>query len=398
MYVVRAGVPSLACGKCADPIRACDTRHIPPGWAVRYVAAGRHDSGRVGRRWPRDGVRPPPRVSAGRCSCPDRPDSYSRHMFSSRDRRSRSATAVRRRLTEADVRCSPAEGTGMDVASFLRRLTSHPDYAGQLVHVEQLAERPGRFAAPQQPAAGRAAASAGGVRDRAALRASGPGVGRGAGRTGLGWSSAARPAARRCATTCRFWKPAWPIPQARRLYLFPTKALAQDQLKGQLELLAGRAERAAGHSTRASTTATRRPPSGGGSRPRPIWCCRIPTCCTRRSCPIIPKWSRFFSELKFVVLDEVHTYRGILGAHVACVLRRLMRVCQHYGAQPGVPGRQRHDRQPGRTGLATDRPAGRGDRQRRVAARPQVLCVVEPGRRRAATRWRAAAPRMMPCG
>ncbi len=50
--------------------------------------------------------------------------------------------------------------------------------------------------------------------------------------------------------------------------------------------------------------------------------------------PYHPKWSRFFSELKFVVLDEVHTYRGILGAHVACVLRRLIRVCQHYGAQP----------------------------------------------------------------
>ncbi len=50
--------------------------------------------------------------------------------------------------------------------------------------------------------------------------------------------------------------------------------------------------------------------------------------------PYHPKWSRFFSELRFIVLDEVHTYRGILGAHVACVLRRLLRVCHHYGSQP----------------------------------------------------------------
>ncbi len=52
--------------------------------------------------------------------------------------------------------------------------------------------------------------------------------------------------------------------------------------------------------------------------------------------PYHPKWHRFFSQLRFVVLDEVHTYRGILGAHVACVLRRLLRVCQHYGSQPVI--------------------------------------------------------------
>ena len=50
--------------------------------------------------------------------------------------------------------------------------------------------------------------------------------------------------------------------------------------------------------------------------------------------PYHPKWGRFFSELRFIVLDEVHSYRGILGANVACVLRRLMRVCRHYGTDP----------------------------------------------------------------
>src|SRR6185312_16070674 len=50
--------------------------------------------------------------------------------------------------------------------------------------------------------------------------------------------------------------------------------------------------------------------------------------------PYHPKWAEFFAELRFVVLDEVHTYRGILGAHVSAVLRRLMRVCRHYGSRP----------------------------------------------------------------
>ena len=50
--------------------------------------------------------------------------------------------------------------------------------------------------------------------------------------------------------------------------------------------------------------------------------------------PYHPKWAAFFSELRYVVVDEVHTYRGILGAHVSAVLRRLMRVCEHYGSRP----------------------------------------------------------------
>ena len=50
--------------------------------------------------------------------------------------------------------------------------------------------------------------------------------------------------------------------------------------------------------------------------------------------PYHPKWAAFFAELRYVVVDEVHTYRGILGAHVSAVLRRLQRVCEHYGSRP----------------------------------------------------------------
>jgi DEAD/DEAH box helicase domain-containing protein len=46
------------------------------------------------------------------------------------------------------------------------------------------------------------------------------------------------------------------------------------------------------------------------------------------------RWNRFFSRLKYVVLDEVHVYRGVFGSHLANVLRRLDRICRHYGASP----------------------------------------------------------------
>jgi DEAD/DEAH box helicase domain-containing protein len=46
------------------------------------------------------------------------------------------------------------------------------------------------------------------------------------------------------------------------------------------------------------------------------------------------KWERFFSHLSVVVIDEVHTYRGVLGSHMAQIFRRFRRICQHYGADP----------------------------------------------------------------
>ena len=46
------------------------------------------------------------------------------------------------------------------------------------------------------------------------------------------------------------------------------------------------------------------------------------------------KWAQFFENLRYVVIDEVHTYRGVFGSHVANVLRRLRRVCAFYGVTP----------------------------------------------------------------
>ncbi len=127
-------------------------------------------------------------------------------------------------------------------------------------------------------------------------------------------------------------------PDAHALYLFPTKALAQDQLKSLGRLLDA-AEGAGGAAVRArvragvydgdTSTAARRKLRTEGTV-----ILSNPDMLHAGILPYHPKWARFFRGLKVVVVDEVHTYRGIFGSNVALVLRRLKRVARHYGADP----------------------------------------------------------------
>ena len=111
------------------------------------------------------------------------------------------------------------------------------------------------------------------------------------------------------------------------LYLSPTKALAQDQLTGLLGLgLSGLC--AATH-------------DGDSSREERDWArdhgeylLTNPDMLHRSMLPAHARWSRYFAMLDYIVVDECHHYRGVFGAHVAQILRRLRRVCTHYGASP----------------------------------------------------------------
>jgi DEAD/DEAH box helicase domain-containing protein len=120
---------------------------------------------------------------------------------------------------------------------------------------------------------------------------------------------------------------------ARALYLFPTKALAQDQLKGLLELVAGDPELSQairpGVYDGDTPTAQRRRIRGEANL-----VLSNPDMLHASVLPYHPKWAAFFADLRYIVIDEIHTYRGILGAHVSAVLRRLMRICEHYGSHP----------------------------------------------------------------
>jgi DEAD/DEAH box helicase domain-containing protein len=117
---------------------------------------------------------------------------------------------------------------------------------------------------------------------------------------------------------------------ARAIYLFPTKALSQDQTSelhalvdalgvdiktytydGDTPQTARRAIRAAGHIVVTN-----------------------PDMLHTGILPHHTRWFRLFENLRFVVIDELHSYRGVFGSHVANVVRRLKRVCKYYGSDP----------------------------------------------------------------
>ena len=121
-------------------------------------------------------------------------------------------------------------------------------------------------------------------------------------------------------------------PQTHALYLFPLKALAQDQLKALKELdnaLPSPFISAAiydGDTPPAQRQALKAwPPQVLISNPDMLHLGLL---------PYHDGWAQFFARLRYVVIDEIHTYRGIFGSHLAQVLRRLRRLCAHYGSAP----------------------------------------------------------------
>jgi DEAD/DEAH box helicase domain-containing protein len=118
--------------------------------------------------------------------------------------------------------------------------------------------------------------------------------------------------------------------QARALYLFPTKALAQDQVAELLAL-----NEAGGLGVRAFTFDGDTPGDARKAvRTRGDIVVSNPDMLHQGILPHHTKWAQFFEQLRFVVIDEMHTYRGVFGSHVANVLRRLQRICRFYGAAP----------------------------------------------------------------
>jgi len=220
----------------------------------------------------------------------------------------------------------------MDVEAFLAVVRGSPEYAGQIVHVETLPARTARTAALSSPldpdvAETLAAEGVGDLYTHQVEAIEAVRAGRDvcvATGTASGKSLCYNvPVIERLARD----------PDARAIYLFPTKALAQDQLAA-LQRLSGRTERLAD---------AVRPATYDGDTPRHLRS-RI-----KRSANLIltnpdmlhvgilpyhARWGSLFANLAFVVVDEIHVYRGIFGSNVGLVLRRLRRLCEHYGARP----------------------------------------------------------------
>ena len=118
-------------------------------------------------------------------------------------------------------------------------------------------------------------------------------------------------------------------PDATALYLYPLKALANDQLKKLLDLEQATGIPLSPHTYDGDTPA--------GQRARIKNRARIVLTNPHALHHYLPwhyQWERFFKNLRYVVLDEAHSYRGLFGSNVALLLRRFSRILHHYGASP----------------------------------------------------------------
>jgi len=119
-------------------------------------------------------------------------------------------------------------------------------------------------------------------------------------------------------------------PEARALYLFPTKALSQDQL---VEL--NRWTEKLGEEIRTFTYDGDTPQDARKAiRARGNLVISNPDMLHAGILPHHTKWQRLFENLRYVVIDELHYYRGVFGSHLANVLRRLKRIARFYGSEP----------------------------------------------------------------
>jgi DEAD/DEAH box helicase domain-containing protein len=116
-------------------------------------------------------------------------------------------------------------------------------------------------------------------------------------------------------------------PKSTALYLFPTKALARDQLRAVRELRLPQVKAAVydGDTPRTERPLIRRNANLVMSNPDMLHASVLPD---------HPRWADFFLRLSLVVVDEAHVARGVFGSHIAHVLRRLRRLVAHYGGDP----------------------------------------------------------------
>ncbi len=225
----------------------------------------------------------------------------------------------------------PGGAPRREARELLRRLAEVPGREGRLTHVETVPARAARTApwpawvpAELRTALGRRGVEAPWAHQVAAADAAHAGrhvvvsTGTASGKSLASWLPAL--SAIRAARGPRGER------GATALYLAPTKALAQDQLAAICGL---------GLDVRATTH------DGDSSREQREWArdhgeylLTNPDMLHRSLLPAHERWARFLSRLRYVVVDECHHYRGVFGAHVAQVLRRLRRACAAYGASP----------------------------------------------------------------
>jgi DEAD/DEAH box helicase domain-containing protein len=119
-------------------------------------------------------------------------------------------------------------------------------------------------------------------------------------------------------------------PESRAIYLFPTKALSQDQLAELYRMVDALDKPISTYTYDGDTPVSAR----STIRNQGNIIVTNPDMLHTGILPHHTKWHRLFQNLRYVVLDEIHIYRGVFGSHMANVIRRLKRICEFYGSTP----------------------------------------------------------------
>ena len=198
------------------------------------------------------------------------------------------------------------------------------------------------------------------------------------------WSRRAPRRGSRSATRCRSSTSVVDDRRDTALLLFPTKALAQDQLRSLRSWLVPGLRAV----TYDGDTADRRPRVGPQERQRRA---HQPRDAARGHPAVAQALGDVPHAAAYVVVDELHTLRGIFGVHVAHVLRRLRRLCEHYGSIPTFFFASATIGNPGELASALCGLAGRADRRRRRRRAPNACSRAGSGRCSTRTPARAAS-------
>jgi len=218
----------------------------------------------------------------------------------------------------------------MDTSAFLRHITAQPTYSGQIAHIEHISPRDASYAELDKPLP---ASLYDCLNEHELLplythQAEAVNNAREGRNVMVATSSAS---GKSLCYNIPVLEAILTEPGSCALYLFPTKALAQDQLRGLHELLYPSPLKVGELATFDGDTP---PPERAEIRKQARLILTNPDMLHVGILPNHQSWSRLLRRLRYVVVDEAHTYRGVFGSHVACVLRRLRRLCQLYGSDP----------------------------------------------------------------
>ena len=218
----------------------------------------------------------------------------------------------------------------MDTSAFLYHLTTKPNYSGQITHIEHIPPREANCAELDKPLTGGLQNCLNEHRLLPLYTHQTEAVNN----TQRGKNVMVATSSASGKTLCyniAVLEAILTEKSSHALYLFPTKALAQDQLRGLRELFCPRLFKLEDFDTFDGDTPQ---VERAEIRKRARVILTNPDMLHIGILPNHQAWSGLLRHLRYVVVDETHTYRGVFGSHVACILRRLRRLCNLYGSNP----------------------------------------------------------------